>query len=235
MAWTTEGTAVNGATILASFWNTNVRDNLDVSEAVVITTANDIVYATGSHALARLAAGTDRKVLRVNSGATAPEWSMNAPSSSMYMDGNGLNFQTITTATDTTVNFITSEFDYNSTGTLATGKLTAKATGLYLVNSTITLQFTTAISYQFSIRIKRFNSSAVLQGEYVKSNEPILNGSTNQTSIGISRNISAIIPMTDTDYIQIIVKEDNGSNKNTIFKSAGVAFRVSAIFSMSLL
>lgn len=36
--------------------------------------AGDVLYATGANTLARLAAGTARQVLQMNSGATAPEW-----------------------------------------------------------------------------------------------------------------------------------------------------------------
>lgn len=40
----------------------------------LVTTAGDIVYATAADTLARLGIGTNKQVLTVNSGATAPEW-----------------------------------------------------------------------------------------------------------------------------------------------------------------
>ena len=40
----------------------------------VVTTAGDIIFATASRTLARLGIGTLGQVLKVNSGATAPEW-----------------------------------------------------------------------------------------------------------------------------------------------------------------
>lgn len=40
----------------------------------MVTTAGDIVYATGSRVLARLGIGTAKQRLLVNAGATAPEW-----------------------------------------------------------------------------------------------------------------------------------------------------------------
>lgn len=40
-----------------------------------VTTAGDIIYATGSGAVTRLGIGTAGQVLTVNSGATAPQWS----------------------------------------------------------------------------------------------------------------------------------------------------------------
>lgn len=39
-----------------------------------VTTAGDVIYATGSSALTRLGIGTAGQVLKVNAGATAPEW-----------------------------------------------------------------------------------------------------------------------------------------------------------------
>ena len=41
-----------------------------------VTTAGDILYATAARTLARLAKGTANQVLRMNSGATAPEWGL---------------------------------------------------------------------------------------------------------------------------------------------------------------
>lgn len=40
----------------------------------LVTTAGDILYATGSGTLARLSIGTAGQRLQTNSGATAPEW-----------------------------------------------------------------------------------------------------------------------------------------------------------------
>ena len=58
----------------ASQLNTHLRDNLLETAPAKVTTAGDLVYATAANALARLAVGAAYKPLRVNSGATAPEW-----------------------------------------------------------------------------------------------------------------------------------------------------------------
>jgi hypothetical protein len=42
--------------------------------ADVVTTAGDLIYGTGADAVTRLGIGTAGQVLKVNSGATAPEW-----------------------------------------------------------------------------------------------------------------------------------------------------------------
>ncbi len=42
--------------------------------ADVVTTAGDLIYGTAADTVARLGIGTAGQVLKVNSGATAPEW-----------------------------------------------------------------------------------------------------------------------------------------------------------------
>ena len=74
MAWTSPRTWVAGETVTASLLNTHLRDNLLETAPAKVTAAGDIVYATGANALARLAKGSAYQVLRMNSGATAPEW-----------------------------------------------------------------------------------------------------------------------------------------------------------------
>lgn len=74
MAWTAPRTWTTGELVTAALLNTHVRDNLLESAAAKVTTAGDLVYATGANALARLPKGTAAQVLKMNPGATAPEW-----------------------------------------------------------------------------------------------------------------------------------------------------------------
>ena len=74
MSWTAPRTWVASEVVTASLMNTHVRDNLLETAVAKVTTQGDLVYATGANALARLAKGTAYQVLRMNSGATAPEW-----------------------------------------------------------------------------------------------------------------------------------------------------------------
>jgi hypothetical protein len=57
---------------------TATKSAYDLADAAVpkstVTTAGDVIYGTGSAAVTRLGIGTAGQVLRVNSGATAPEW-----------------------------------------------------------------------------------------------------------------------------------------------------------------
>ncbi len=56
----------------------SVKTSYDLAAAAVpkstVTTAGDVIYATGSGAVTRLGLGTAGQVLTVNAGATAPEW-----------------------------------------------------------------------------------------------------------------------------------------------------------------
>ena len=74
-------------------------------------TAGDILYATGTTTLARLAKGSGSDTLKMNSGATAPEWVTVAAASSDY---EKLETQTISSAVATVTfdgNF-TSDYDF---------------------------------------------------------------------------------------------------------------------------
>jgi hypothetical protein len=63
------------------------------SMQTTITTAGDVLYGTGSAAVARLGIGTVGQVLKVNSGATAPEWGT-ATSGLTYITGATFTGQT---------------------------------------------------------------------------------------------------------------------------------------------
>jgi hypothetical protein len=58
------------------------------------TTAGDIDYYTSSTAKARIAIGTAGQVLRVNSGATAPEWATTADQTPLTTKGDLFGFDT---------------------------------------------------------------------------------------------------------------------------------------------
>lgn len=73
MAWTAPKTWTN-AVLTAAELNTHVRDNLNETAPGKVTTAGDIVYATGANTITRLGIGTGLQLFRTNAGATAPEW-----------------------------------------------------------------------------------------------------------------------------------------------------------------
>jgi len=74
MAYTPLPTVTTSELWTAANHNAYVKDNFDVGVPDIFTTAGDIVYATAANVAARLAIGTAKQYLRVNAGATAPEW-----------------------------------------------------------------------------------------------------------------------------------------------------------------
>jgi hypothetical protein len=75
----TAGTGISGGGTSGAVTVTN-------SMATAITTAGDVIYGTGSGTFSRLGIGTASQVLKVNSGATAPEWG-SASSGLNYVTG----------------------------------------------------------------------------------------------------------------------------------------------------
>lgn len=75
MAWTSPRTWVTSETVTATIMNAHVRDNFSETAPAKVTTAGDIVYATASNTLSRLAIGSAGAVLVTNQAATAPRWS----------------------------------------------------------------------------------------------------------------------------------------------------------------
>jgi hypothetical protein len=55
----------------------------------IVDAAGDLIYGTADNTVARLALGTASQVLRVNSGATAPEWATPAASGGMTLINTG--------------------------------------------------------------------------------------------------------------------------------------------------
>ena len=72
MAYSAPSPQTTGYNVTATDWTQLVNDILE-SAVAKVTTAGDMVYATGANALARLAIGSANKVL--TSSGTAPQWS----------------------------------------------------------------------------------------------------------------------------------------------------------------
>ena len=83
MAWNTPFTAQVGVTIKASDWNTYARDNLNETAVAKVTTAGDMVVATGANALVRLAAVAAGQVLSSAGVGAAPVWAAPTVASSL--------------------------------------------------------------------------------------------------------------------------------------------------------
>lgn len=85
----TAGTGISGGGTSGAVTITN-------SMATTITSAGDLIYGTGSGTFSRLGVGSAGQVLKVNSGATAPEWGTIAGSGLTYI--TGASFTSVTAA-----------------------------------------------------------------------------------------------------------------------------------------
>jgi hypothetical protein len=75
MAWTTPKTWASGYVVLAADLNTHLRDNLNVTAPAIMTTAGDIIYASGANTPARLAKSTTSTQYLANTGTSnVPAW-----------------------------------------------------------------------------------------------------------------------------------------------------------------
>jgi hypothetical protein len=86
MAWTTPRTWVSGELVTAALMNSALRDNLNMLDggrlAIASQAAGDVVYASSSTALARLAADSGKFL---KSGASSVSWESAGANSSPYI------------------------------------------------------------------------------------------------------------------------------------------------------
>jgi hypothetical protein len=75
-------------TIATGTWNANTISVAKGGTGLVSYTSGDILYATGSTTLAKLAKGTGLQYLRINSGATAPEYATLVATDVNFSSGN---------------------------------------------------------------------------------------------------------------------------------------------------
>lgn len=82
MGWVDGVNKNSGDVISAALWTSylGAGDGIDAMETAKVTTAGDIVYATGDNALSRLGIGSARQVLQMNAGVSAPEYAASAQS-----------------------------------------------------------------------------------------------------------------------------------------------------------
>ena len=75
MAFTTPRTWVTGEVVTAALLNAQIKGNMDLSAPAILTTAGDILYASGSNTPARLAKDTNSTRVLTNTGTSnVPAW-----------------------------------------------------------------------------------------------------------------------------------------------------------------
>jgi len=85
MAWTTPRTWVTGEIVTAALLNAQIKANMDLSAPAKLTTAGDMLYATGANATARLAKGTNGNIL--HQASCAPAWTATPSITDLTLSG----------------------------------------------------------------------------------------------------------------------------------------------------
>ena len=126
MAWTTPRTWVTGEVVTAALLNAQIKGNMDLSAPAKLTTAGDMLYATGANATARLAKGTNGNIL--HQASCAPAWtacpSIAGITLSGALDANG------------TVDADVTDFDVLSSGDIDLVSSANAAAAVYIAQST---------------------------------------------------------------------------------------------------
>ncbi len=128
-------TWVTAELVTAALLNTHLRDNLLETAPAKAAAAGDVFYATAAHALAKLGIGAAGQRLRVNAGATAPEWA-GPPTARAYHDAN----QSINHNTWTALALNSERWDTDAIHDKVTNnnRLTCKTAGYYLIVGHVT-------------------------------------------------------------------------------------------------
>jgi len=186
-------------------------------QAVIASqTEGDLFYASSGTALARLAKGADgsiltetsglpswlakgatSQVLKMNSGATAPEWN-----SSLFgcRVSREISDQTVNDNTETAIIFDTEVFDDDSYANLATKptRITIPTTGIYLVGASAYLYSPTTGSNSLYVYLNNSTSIAKFSGP--------------APAFGAGQmNISTLYQFSAGDYIEAKVSQTSGS------------------------
>jgi len=85
MAWTTPRCWTTGEVVTAAIMTTHVKNNFDVTAPAVLTTAGDILYASGSNAPARLAKGSNGNIL--HQASCVPAWTASPSFTGLTLSG----------------------------------------------------------------------------------------------------------------------------------------------------
>jgi hypothetical protein len=172
--------------------------------ADVVTTAGDLIYATAADTVTRLGIGTAGQVLKVNSGATAPEWGAASAAGFVGCSLTKSSGQTISNNTYTAATFDTETFDTD--GFHSTSSNTSRITipsgkaGKYLF--VMMMAFTTSGTGE---RLTALNKNGVNFHKITFQANGISGGYIFDSS-------STIVDATAGDYWEMIVYQNSGGN-----------------------
>ena len=178
------------------------------SSTDLITTAGDLLYGTAADTVARLGIGTAGQVLKVNSGATAPEWGAAGGASFVGVQVLGQGTQSIANNTVTALLFDVEDFDTDGfhSNVTNTSRITIPAGkgGKYLLNG-IFYFAANATGYRYSNFAK--NGTTV-------SGLAQVAGASASIEVGLSNSI--VLNLVATDYVEFCVRQTSGGSLNNL-------------------
>ena len=188
------------------------------SSTDLITTAGDILYGTAADTVARLGIGTAGQVLKVNSGATAPEWgaASSTPSFIGVAVSNSSSSQSVANNTQTAITWATETFDtdaFHSTVT-NTSRITIPSgkNGYYQVGAVIETDDSSTGLRELSIYK---NGSAVQRTLITPSETQFLNPSIR---IDLPMNLAV------SDYIEVFYRQTSGNSQTPTTSGTSALF-----------
>jgi len=174
------------------------------SSTDLITTAGDILYGTAADTVARLGIGTAGQVLKVNSGANAPEWGAAAAASFVGVSVYQAGLQTISNNTQTLLTFTAENYDtdgFHSTST-NTSRLTVPSGKGGYYNIRFQAYWDPNVTGIRQSRILKNGAVLMYSGDFETDDAaayvPVLNG--------LTVNLAA------ADYIEFAVYQNSGGN-----------------------
>ena len=200
-------------TNVTTYYTGSAWANLDTTGMTnPMTTTGDTIYSSSGSTPARLAIGTAGQVLKVNAGATAPEWGAASASSTFVgcsIRGSTSLTQSISNATTTVVNFDAEDFDTDGFHSNVTN------------NSRITIPAGKTGYYQINYLARFASNSTGYRAIYPYKNGAVFSPSiqsvvqTSSTS-SHSNGFSAIVYLVATDYIEMAVEQNSGGSLNLL-------------------
>lgn len=185
--------------------------------ATAFDAAGDLIYGTGSDTFAKLALGTAGQVLKVNSGATAPEWGA-APAPAFVgcsvsrQSGN----QSITQNTTTAVSFTNEDIDTDGFFAIGTSDtqivIPSGKGGKYLLTGSVVF----GSDVTTSLYVRFYKNGAAITSANAQAGSIRVPGPTDLLSSSVVATAVA------TDNFQMMVYQNSASTRNV----AGANFTV---------
>jgi hypothetical protein len=195
------------------------------SSTDLITTAGDLLYGTAADTVARLGIGTAGQVLKVNSGATAPEWGSAAAGTPTYRGVGVYLTSTISIPNNawTAVGWTNEHFDSDAYHDNSTNnsRLTIPAgyAGKYLISGNTNWDAYSAASIR-GVQIYKNGVGGIIPVVV----QPITNGTN-----GTNTSFAYVIDLAVSDYIEIYVYQNTGGNANLTGGTGNSAIQLSLL------